>query len=143
MNFYQVKIVYLLIVEDKSIFTSKEVIVSADNYTAAETQATQIIEDEGYEHGKVSDIKKYSVSGIVFTQDAEDDEIQKEFFYKCKTSYLADVGGKKPKKITENWLVSADNLLEANKLVLSHNDSSMDLTVEVEEIKKTKIVDTY
>lgn len=142
MEFYQVKVGYMLEAEDKLIFTTKDIVIKDVNYTGAEVSANKIIEDESLEHANVMEIKKFNILAVVFDSDAESD-IMHDLFFLAKIGYFVDTGGKKPKRVTERYLVNAGTLLGAHKILESRYTEITSGKTEIEEIKKTKIVDTY
>ena len=114
---------------------TEKYLVDAVSFTDAETNIFTRLEKEisGVE---IVNISKFNITEVINYEDSED-------WYKCKMTFISvEEESEKAKKVTNNVLVSASSVKEAEER-LTDNLSSMLVPFEIPSISKTDIIDVY
>tara|TARA_R110000765_G_scaffold257524_1_gene357806 strand:- start:186 stop:611 length:426 start_codon:yes stop_codon:yes gene_type:complete len=136
ITFYQAKINYLKQAENGSIFKkTEEYVLSSLSFTECEARLQSILEQYIPEY-ELKALKQSNFNDVIIDES-------KDFFFKAKIVYVsADADTGKEKKITEYYLVQADNIADCiEKLNEKMEGTVMDW--ESSSVSKTKIVDVF
>lgn len=135
-TYFQTKISYLKQAENGSIYKKQEqYLLNAESFTEAEARLQSVLEKSIPEYNLLT-LCKANIVDVILSKGAES-------FYKTTIVFAHhddDTG--KEKKIKQPYLIQANSIEEANKILL---ETMKGTVVDYESIKveKTKIVDVF
>lgn len=135
-DWFTVKIKFFTQQENGSInFKTESYMLNAMTFTEAEARLLTIMTEYIPEYELLACVKT-KVSGVII------DETQEKFF-KAKLSFVsADPDGGKEKKVTENYIIQADGLIEAYQKLETRMAGSI-VDWEIPSISQINITDVF
>ncbi|PKR80914.1 hypothetical protein CW751_07025 [Brumimicrobium salinarum] len=134
-NWFTVKVKYIKQLEDGRLKSVTEpYLVDATSFTEAEARIYEEVGERVRGEFQIKGIAKTEYADIFYYEDADD-------WYKCKLTYVSvDADSGKEKKITSNFLVTAETVHQAYERI-KESLSDMTVTFEVPAITLTSIVE--
>lgn len=136
-QWYQAKVKFTKQMEDGTLKRITEpYLLDAVSFTDAEARIYEEVGEQIRGEFIVSDVSKKDYADIFHYEDAD-------YWYQAKVTYVSvDAYSGKEKKVTNLFLVSADNVKEAYERIYE-SLASMLVSYEIPEIKLTPIVDIF
>jgi hypothetical protein len=136
IRFFNCKISFLKQTDNGTIVRKNEVYeLNALSFTEAEARLQGILEQYIPDYNLLA-LKKSDITEVIMDES-------KEFFFKAKVTFVsADDDSGKEKKITENYLVQAATVEEANDIMKERLKGSV-VQWEIPSVSKTNVVDVF
>lgn len=134
-NWFTVKVKYIKQLEDGRLKSVTEpYLVDATSFTEAEARIYEVVGETVRGDFQIKGIAKTEYADIFYYEDSDE-------WHKCKLTYVSvDADSGKEKKITSNFLVTAETVHQAYDRI-KESLSDMTVTFEIPAITLTNIVE--